>query len=243
MRGAIGALGVLLTLAGEPVSAEESRTPAATPDVLPELLGRVGQHASRLEQMEKRASFMLRGHMDELDGKGQLKAKKELVVRVTATPTERITEILSYLEDGADKTKEAREKQKRDAEEKEDPNKKFVLPFSPGAQGRYRFTLAERDGKAPGRVRVSFHPLVRASNAYAGAAWIDVASGEILTMGLSPTKTPLFVDQIEVQVLFENQTSLGRAPSEISFQAEGGLLFIRKHYRGSATLTEAKISF
>jgi hypothetical protein len=244
IRAAIGALGVVVTLSGWPTAARgDLDASAASASELGALLGRLEKHARGLEQMERRGSFLLRGRMEELDGHGRVDGKKELVLRVTATPSERITEILSYLEDGADKTKEARDKQKKDASEPEDPKKKFMLPFSPAAKGRYRFTLAERSEKTPDRVRIAFTPLERAHNTYVGSAWVDVPSGEILTMGLSPTKTPLFVDQIEVQVRFENQTTLGRAPSELSFEARGSLLFFKKHYRGSATLTEAKISF
>lgn len=243
IQATIGAFGVLWTLLGAPASAETSPSATASSvDELGEILGRVGRHARSLEQMAKRGSFLLRGRMEESDGQGRLKGEKEIVLRVTATPQKRITDILSYLEDGADKTQEAREKQKS-KETEEGMKTNFVLPFSPQAQGRYRFTLAERDVKNPGRVRISFKPLERATNTYVGAAWIDVASGEILTMALSPTKTPMFVDQIELQVRFENQTSLGRAPSAISFQAHGGLLFIRKHYRGSATLTETRVAY
>jgi len=242
---ALGALGVFFTLSGEPVLAKPEALPAASSSAqeLSALLGRVGQHAERLQQMEKRGSFLLRGRMEELDGQGRVDGEKQLVLRVTATPSERITEILSYLEDGADKTNEARDKHKKDSSKPEDPKSKFILPFLPAAQHRYQFTLEERSTKDPNRARVAFKPTERALNTYVGSAWVDLVSGEILTLGLSPTKNPMFVDYIEVQVRFENQTALGRAPSALSFEARGSLLFFKKRYRGSATLTDAKISF
>ncbi len=234
-----GLLAVLL-LAGPWGESPAAGAPgAAATDELAELLSRVGKHARRLEQMEKRASFLLRGHMEELDGEGKVDGTKRIVVRVTAKPDERVTEILQYLEDGTDKTEEAREKQRKEKRD-EDPKKKFVLPFSPGVREAYVFSIEERDSS---RVRIAFTPRERAENRYAGSAWIDTTSGEILTMGFSPTKNPLFVDHVDIRVRFENSTPLGRAPSEISFEARGSLLVFKKHYRGAATLTDARISF
>ncbi|HSC89207.1 MAG TPA: hypothetical protein VLC09_18120 [Polyangiaceae bacterium] len=247
LRGLAGGLvvGALLTTAlawAEPPSQPPAGEggPAASDEELNILLSRVAKHARRIEQMEKRASFVLKGRMEELDRQGKIDGTKELVVRVIAKPSERILEIVRYLEDGADKTAEARERQKREEAKPQDPKKKFTLPFSPTEQARYRFSIAER---SKGRLRVAFQPLEVAENAYAGSAWIDLESGELLTMGFSPSKNPIFVDQVDIRVRFENPTSLGRAPSAISFEARGSLLLFKKHFRGSATLSDAKIAF
>lgn len=242
-RASVWALCSWCALASAPAWAQRDVPGVTDPAVSETLLGRLELHAEGLHQMEKRGSFLLSGKMDELGGNGSVSGTKELVVKVTARPTARVTEILKYLEDGVDKTEEARAKQKRREAEPDDPKKRFMLPFSRLAKDRYRFELAERNLKNPSRVRVRFIPLERAENTYTGSAWVDQERGEILTMILSPTKTPMFVDKIELSVVFENQTSLGRAPSEISFEARGSLLFFKKRYRGSATLTETEISF
>lgn len=203
------------------------------------VLARLEDYAERFEQMEKRGSFVLRGRMEELNGSGGVDAIKELVVRVTATPSERITEVLRYIEDGADKTSEAREKSgKKDA-----AKKKLKLPFLRSEKARYEFRVLERRAKAPHQMRVEFKPREPNETTLVGSAWVDGKTGEVLTMSFSPSKTPLFVDHIHVQVRFDNLTSLGRAPSRITFDARGGVLVFKKHYRGSATLTDAKIAF
>jgi len=237
---------VLLAGAGStvaiPSAAHDAPTAQGKVDIGP-LLSRLGSYALRFEQMEKRGSFLLKGRMDELDTSGGVDGTKELVLRVTATPGERVTEILKYIEDGEDKTGEARAKQAKAKSEKPDAKKKFRLPFHPLEQQRYAFTLVERDARSRGRVRVAFKPFERAETAFAGSAWVDEASGEVLTLGFSPTKTPLFIDHVDIKMLFDNATSLGRAPSSVWFEARGGLLIIKKHYLGTVTLTDAKISF
>lgn len=39
------------------------------------------------------------------------------------------------------------------------------------------------------------------------------------------------------------QTPLGRAPSKIDVDVRGGFLVTRKHYRGSATISNPRVSF
>lgn len=220
--------------------AHAGAAPAATPSLeWGAVLGRLEEYAERFEQMEKRGSFLLRGRMEELNGDGGVNATKELVVRVTATPSERITEVIRYIEDGADKTSEAREKSgKKDA-----AKKKLKLPFLRSERGRYEFRVLERRAKAPHQMRVEFKPREASETTLVGSAWVDGVTGEVLTMSFSPSKTPIFIDHIHVQVRFDNLTSLGRAPSRITFDARGGVLVFKKHYRGSATLTDAKIAF
>jgi hypothetical protein len=167
-----------------------------------------------------------------------------MILRVIATPAERRTEIVKYLEDGADKTAEAREKAaKRRADKGRKKQKDMRLPFLASEQARYAFTLAERDPTDANRVRVTFRPHVPAEDAFKGSAWIDDAKGEVLTMGFSPTKNPTFVDHVDITLRFDLATPLGRAPSSLTFDARGGFLILKKHYRGSATITDPRIGF
>ena len=224
-------------LAETPPSVERSDVPSHA------LLTKLGQYALRFEQMEKRGSFLLEAQMDELDANGKIDARKELVVRSTATPHERVTEILRYFEDGTDKTEEARKKAAVRARSKDPKNKRVLLPFLPREQGRYSFRMTARNPRLPGRVRVSFRPLAPDDTTWAGSAWVDETTGDVLSLGFSPSETPLFIERVVIQVQFEHQTALGRAPSSLTFEARGGLLFIKKHYTGSAQLLDPRIAF
>ncbi|MBX3213862.1 MAG: hypothetical protein KF850_17620 [Labilithrix sp.] len=242
------ALAVSLVAVPDMVRADDASPPSAAPaPPLGPLLSRLARHAQQFEEMKRRGSFTLSGKMEELDRSGHVDGTKEMVVRVTATPAERVTEVVRYLEDGADKTAEARKKaEKRRADRRSGKAEKardLHLPFLASEQPRYRFSFAERDPNDASRVRVAFEPLVAAENAFKGSAWVDEAAGEVLTMGLSPTKNPTFVDHVDVTLRFDLATPLGRAPSSITFDARGGFLVIRKHYRGSATITEPRLAF
>ena len=61
-------------------------------------------------------------------------------------------------------------------------------------------------------------------------------------MGFVFSKNPGLVDRVEVGVTFGLATPLGPAPSKITFDARGGLLFVRKHYRGSASISEPRLA-
>ena len=43
-------------------------------------------------------------------------------------------------------------------------------------------------------------------------------------------------------MMFGESTSLGPAPSRIAVDAHGGVLFLRKHYHGEATLSQYRIA-
>jgi hypothetical protein len=219
-------------------------SPSMAPSLEP-LLSRLARHAEQFEQMKRRGSFTVSGRMEELDRSGHPEKTKEMTVRVTATPAERLTEIVRYTEDGADKTAEARRMSaERKAKSKKKPSKTddFHLPFLASEQPRYVFSLAERD---PGRARsrVVFQPVAPAEDTLKGSAWVDENTGEVLTLAFTPSKKPAFVDHVEVTVRFDLVTPLGRAPSTIAFDARGGFLIVRKHYRGTATISDARLGF
>jgi hypothetical protein len=230
---AAGAVFVSVPSAADPAAVE-------SPDLQP-LLAKLAQHAERFEQMKRRGSYTLSGKVEELDGSGHVDGTKEMVVRVIATPAERKTEIVRYVEDGADKTDEARKKaEKSRQEKKQGKSSDFHLPFLSSEQPKYVFSITERDAT---RIRVGFRPLVPAETSFKGSAWVDEATGEVLTLGFSPSKNKTFVDHIDVTMRFDHQTPLGRAPSSFTFDAKGGFLVIRKHYRGGGTITDPKLAF
>lgn len=244
-RGMVFGLVVAVAVAGATAGARAAppAAPTETGAELAAVLPRVAAHAARFEEMKRRGTFTLRGRMEELGGDGKASGTKEIVLRSVATPSERRTEILRYTEDGADKTAEARQKaEKRRAEAKKDAKRDLHLPFLASEQPRYVFSVVERDA-ATGRVRVAFTPREPAEDAFKGSAWIDEASGEVLTMGFSPSKTAMFVDHVDVTMRFDLATPLGRAPSAIAFEARGGLLFFRKRVRGSGVLSDPALGF
>lgn len=239
------ALVVPLLVVAPPAFAEEASPPAAGIALAP-LLSGLERHANAIEQMKKRASYTIRGKMEEVDGDGKASHTREMVTRVIASGSE-VPEwqIVSYTDDGVDMTAEARRKadeRKRAKKPAKGARRDFRLPFLGSEQPRYVFSVVERDAATPSRVRVAFAPKVAAEDAYKGNAWVDTTSGEVLTMGFSPSKNPWFVDHVDITVRFDNVTPLGRAPSNISFDGRGGFLFVKKHYRGSARLEDPQIS-
>ena len=164
---------------------------------------------------------------------------------------DRITNVIRYLENGKDETADAqkranerRVKRLKDPDKQAEERKKDLkLPFLASEQARYVFTIAERDAAQPGRVRVAFMPKTPAENAIKGSAWVDETEREVLSIGFSLSKNPTFVDHVEITIVFGLPTELGRAPSKLSFDGRGGFLFIRKHYRGTATLSDPRVAF
>lgn len=107
---------------------------------------------------------------------------------------------------------------------------------------RYTFRIEEIDVKHPYRQLIEFTPKSPADDTAYGTAWVDTVAGEVLTIRFSPNKKPRFVDDIDIAIHFDSKTSLGRAPSKVTFDASGGFLFIRKRYRGTATISNTVIT-
>jgi hypothetical protein len=149
--------------------------------------------------------------------------------------------ILQYVEDGADKTGEAKDKQRK--QEAEDANKppsnkrEWRMPFHPGEQARYYFDQVEVDPRNPNRVRIAFAPKIKEDDTIEGSAWVDASAGTLITAGFKLVKPPTLVEQVHVTMFFGEQTTLGPAPSRISVDARGGVLFVRKRYHAEATLS------
>lgn len=235
------------------VTTETTRDAINAPEVAPALMAGLAQYAARFEEMKRRGAFTMSGRMEEVDGAGKASDTKEIVLRSTPTPVlmDRITNVIRYVENGADKTGAAQKRAlERRAKRLADPDKlaeerkkDIKLPFLASEQPRYVFSFAERDAAHPGRVRIAFVPKVPAENAIKGSAWVDENEREVLTMGFSLSKNPTFVDHVDITIVFGLPTQLGRAPSKVSFDGRGGFLFIRKHYRGVATLSDPGVAF
>ncbi len=217
----------------------------ATTPVPATLMTGLASHAQKFEEMKKRGGFLFSGKMEEVEKDGTIGDTKEIVVRYTPRPdpASPIADVIKYLENGADKTDEAKKKaeERKAKPKKKDPDKELHLPFLASEQHRYTFGVAERS--PDGRARIVFRPLEPAENAIKGSAWVDEKSGEVLSLGFSLSKNPVFIDHVEIQIVFGMATPLGRAPSQLAFDGKGGFLVIRKHYRGQATFSEPKVAF
>ena len=211
-------------------------------DPLAVLLPKLAVSSARFEQMMKKATYTITGRMETLSGNNEVSDPKEGSFKIvndgSGIPK---VEVIRYAEDGQDKTEEAKKKAAERAKEREskkkDPDEETHMPFLGTEQGKYDYRIGEHDAKDVNRVRVYFTPRSPAKNLIQGSAWVDSTNGNILSMGASPSKTPAFVDYLKVQVECNEMTSMGPAPSKIVFEGGGGILFIKKRFRGAATLT------
>jgi len=252
---AAAALGVVAL--GAPYAALADGAPqgaAVASSAVPEaLMSGLAQHAARVEEMKKRGAFTMAGRIEALNGDGKPTERKEVVLRSTPTrvPMDREIKVIRYIEDGKDKTFDLQVRAiERRVKQLADPNKQaedrkadLKLPFLASERARYVFSVVERNAAQPARVRIAFSPKVPAENAIKGSAWVDEQEREVLSLGFSFSRNPAFVDHVEVMVTFGLPTELGRAPSLLAFDGRGGFLFIRKHYRGSATISEPSVAF
>ncbi len=242
---AIVAAFLALALPGS-ASADAPAAPAvAAVEVPASVLTGLATHAASFEQMKLRGAYTFDGKLEELASDGHASETKEIKVRVTPRRTSpmALVDVIRYVENGEDKTAEAREKAANRKPKKDGSKKELHLPFLASEQPRYVFAVAERDARVPTRIKVSFAPKEPAEDAFKGSAWVDTVTGNVLSVGFSLSKNPTFVDHIDVQITFGLSTPLGRAPSEISFDGRGGFLFVHKHYRGKATISNAQIAY
>jgi hypothetical protein len=213
---------------------------AQTPDA--DLMKRLAVHASHFESMRTRASYAIEGYMENVDGDGNANSIKEVKAHIDADGTTAKVTVERYTEDGEDKTDEAKKKA-RDRERKPATAKpKFRMPVLIEEQPRYVFDLVEVDRIDPSRVRIAFAPKVKEDDTIEGSAWVDTKTGTLLSAGFKLSKTSMFIDHVNVTVEFGAPTALGPAPSRVVVDGEGGVLFFRKHFRGSATISQYRIT-
>lgn len=213
---------------------------AQTPDA--DLMKRLAVHAAHFESMRTRASYTIEGRMENVDGNGNANVIKELKAHVDADGTIAKVTVERYTEDGEDKTDEARKKA-RDRERKPATAKpKFRMPVLIEEQPRYVFDQVEVDGADPSRVRIAFAPKVKDDDTIEGSAWVDTKTGTLISAGFKLSKTSMFIDHVNVTVEFGAPTALGPAPSKVVMDGEGGVLFFRKRFRGSMTVSQYTIT-
>jgi hypothetical protein len=211
-----------------------------------DLMARLGAYAERFETLRKNASFAVEGKLDSIDGSGRTDSTKYMRARVDSDGKKTQFSIEKYLEDGQDKTAEAKDKQRqRDADSAHDTQsrkREWRMPFHPREQPRYYFNQVETDAQNPSRVRIAFVPKIVEDDTIEGSAWVDVRAGTLISAGFKVSKPPSLVDSVHVTMMFGEPTSLGPAPSRIAVDARGGVLFLRKRYHGEATLSQYRIA-
>ncbi len=212
-----------------------------------DVLARLGVYAEHFETIRTHATYAVEGRLESLDGSNHVDSVKEMKAHVDFDGHASHFSILKYLEDGQDKTDEAKRKQAEEAaaraRQPPDPHKRETrMPFHPNEQPRYWFDVVETDPQNPARVRISFVPKIREDDTIEGSAWVDTRAGTVISAGFKFSKPPSLVDSIHVTVFFGENTSLGPAPSRIMVEARGGVLFFHKHYRGVATLSQIRVT-
>ncbi|MGH7439078.1 MAG: hypothetical protein ACRENE_25600 [Polyangiaceae bacterium] len=163
--------------------------------------------------------------------------------RVDADGKATHTTVLSYTDDGEDKTQFAQKKAvDRENERKKKPEKQRVrLPILADEQPRYVFDLVETDAADPSRVKVSFVPKTPGSDTIEGSAWVDANTGALLSAGFKLSKPSMFVDYVHFAVEFGDTTSLGPAVSSVEVEGRSGFLFFHKRFRGKAVVHDYAI--
>ena len=155
-----------------------ARTSRADPPS-PELMSKLAAYAALVEMQRTHASYAVEGRLDLLDGDGKVDSTKELKARVDADGTDTKLTVLSYVDDGKDKTqdairdaRESAEKSKKDREKGKD----IKMPIRADQQARYVFDQVETDPRTPAYVRLTFVPKERADDTIEGSAWVDASS-------------------------------------------------------------------
>ena len=209
-------------------------------------MSRLGAYAERFESLRKRASYDVEGRLDSLDGSNRPDSTKYMRGHVASDGQKLTFSILQYLEDGQDKTTEARDKQKqREADAQRDPpshSREWRMPFHPREQARYWFDVVETDPQNASRVRIAFRPKIVEDDTIEGSAWVDTQRGTLISAGFKLSKPPSIVDSVHVTMMFGEPTALGPAPSRIAVDAKASILFVHKRYHGEATLSQYRLA-
>jgi hypothetical protein len=219
---------------------------AQPPD--PALIERLSHHVEAINQMGKRASLHLESRMEELDGDGKVSSTMTQQARVEADGKTAHQVVEKAVKDGKDVTAEEQEKvKKEEAEEaaKKDEKKgdgpNLALPFS-STSSDYVYDQVAVDPADPTRVEIAFTPKKPSKHTVEGKAWVDTTTGTIISAGAKLSKPPTFVDWVHFTIEMGAKTPLGPAMSHLTFEAKGGLLFVRKHVRGEVKMTDYQLA-
>jgi hypothetical protein len=206
-----------------------------------ELMAKLGAYAARFERQRTHASYAIQGRLEMLDSNGNPDETKELWGHVEADGAAARLTVIRYLEDGKDKTEDGIREAREAAAKKKDKSHELKMPIVTEEQSRYVFDQVETDAHDRSRVRITFVPKERAEDTVEGSAWIDAESGAPISAGFKLSRTPLFVDYVHFSIEFGASTPLGPAVSKVNVDGKGGILFFRKQFRASATLSDYRV--
>lgn len=205
------------------------------------MLQKLAASATRVEALLREGTYTISGHVESVGRGGGVADTKDGVFRVLSDALGPKVEVVQYVEDGTDKTDEAKKKAEDKARERttkqKDPDEQWHVPFLVSEQPKYDFRLEESDARDPSRVKIGFSPKQPAPNLFSGSVWVDTRTGAFFSADFSPSKTAAFVDYVRVHVELGEATPMGPAVSKLSFEAGGGLLFLRKRVRGTAVVS------
>jgi len=205
------------------------------------LMPKLQASSARFEAMLEKASFTVALRVESFDRAGKVREVKDGAFRLRAAGLRHRVEVLRYSENGRDLTAEARAKARESEGEKPDPDDQVHMPFLASEVSKYVFRTGETDVRDRARVRIYFRAKKPARTLFDGSAWVDSRTGEVLSMGVSPSKRALFVDRLGITLEFGVPTKEGPAVSRIDFDGEGGFWFFHERFHGSALLSEYAI--
>lgn len=204
-------------------------------------MARLADYAARLDSMRTHASYSVDGHLETLDRGGKPDSLKTMQARVNADGTTAKLDVIRYTEDGEDKTQDARKKARERDQKHKNEKRRIRIPILASEQPRYVFDKVEVDPADPSRVKISFVPKAPEEDTIEGSAWVDARTGSFISVGFKLSKTTMFVDYMHFTVEFGESTRLGSAVSTVLVEGQGGILFFRKRFRGTAKVSDYAI--
>jgi hypothetical protein len=211
-------------LAGTPAAAGEDALAALLPKLAEAERARAARNA------DVTVDFVT--VVEELDGEGKVGSRTDILERRTTRGGQPTSEVLRATRDGRDVTAEVRaQRQKEQEKRRKEGRRDNASPFVPEVQGRYRFVLkGPVEGKA-GQVRIGLVPREKDAELLEGEAVVDAERAVLLSLEGHPAKLPPLADRVDLRFDFGRVTPTGNDLSSLSIDAEGGLLFVRKHMR------------
>jgi len=204
----------------------------------PDLMTRLADYAARLDSMRTHASYSVDGQLETLDRGGRPDSLKTMTARVDADGTTSRLNVIRYTEDGEDKTDDAQKKAREREAKRKNEKKRIRLPILATEQPRYVFDQLEVDAADPSRVKIAFVPRAPEDDTIEGSAWVDARTGSLISVGFKLSRTSMFVDYVHFTVEFGESTRLGSAVSTVLVEGQGGILFFRKRFRGTAKVSD-----
>lgn len=141
-------------------------------------------------------------------------------------------DMVAYSENGHDETTKGRQRfddQQRGTEgDLSTPDERLHLPFLTSEQPKYLFRVGQSDPRDRSLIRIFFDARKPAKNLGNGSAWINAATGEIVSIGVRQSKSPMFVRYFDATFVFGANMVLGRGVSEITFDTAVGVAFLQE---------------